>query len=325
MSAPSPVSGSSSREALGGVYGALVLQVVINAGTYLAGKRAMQELPPTTAVLWRFLLCALTFCVLLLVTPGPKLPPRSEWRRVLMLGLLAGPLNQMLFFAGLARSTASHAALLYALTPLGVYLLSLARGRERRSARATLGLLCACGGGVVLLLGRGLAQASGSLTGDLLILAAVVAWVIFTTEGKPFAAAHGPLRSTAWSMVAATLLLVPLMPLHLEPARTLAASPAALGSIAYLAVLTSVVAYLIWYYALSKVPASRVAIFSNLQPAMSALAAWWVLGEALPPELLLGGVMVIVGVRLTQRAPVERRAPRVLDSAEGAASPQGSA
>lgn len=316
---------SPRREALGGVYAALVLQVVINAGTYLAGKRAMQELPPTTAVLWRFLLCALAFCLLLLFTPGPKLPPRSEWRRVLLLGFLAGPLNQMLFFAGLARSTASHAALLYALTPLGVYLLSLARGRERRSTRATLGILTAFTGVVVLLLGRGLAQARGSLMGDLLILAAVVAWVVFTTEGKPFAAAHGPLRSTAWSMVVATLLLVPLMPLYLEPARTFAASPAALGSIVYLALLTSVVAYLIWYYALSKVPASRVAIFSNLQPAMSALAAWAVLGEALPAELLLGGALVLVGVRLTQGARVERRAPEGLEAAKAAVSPQGSA
>ena len=302
-------AGSSRGGALGAVYAALVLQVVINAGTYLAGKRAMEELPPTTAVLWRFLLCAVVFILLLLFTPGPKLPPRSEWRRVLLLGLLAGPLNQMLFFAGLARSTASHAALLYALTPLGVYLLSLARGRERRSARTTLGILTAFGGVVVLLLGRGLAHARGSLTGDLLILAAVAAWVVFTTEGKPFAAAHGPLRSTAWSMVAATLLLVPLMPANLQPARTFSASPMALGSIAYLAVLTSVVAYLIWYYALSRVPASRVAIFSNLQPAMSALAAWGLLGEALPPELLLGGALVLVGVRLTQRAPVEPRAP----------------
>ncbi|HYO72383.1 MAG TPA: DMT family transporter, partial [Archangium sp.] len=135
MRASSSEAVSPRQASLGPVYAALVVQVLINTGTYLAGKRAMEELPPVTVVLWRFLLCAAVFCLLLLFTPGPKLPPRSEWRRVLMLGLLAGPINQMLFFYGLSQSTAAHAALLYALTPLGVYLASLARGHELPALR----------------------------------------------------------------------------------------------------------------------------------------------------------------------------------------------
>jgi drug/metabolite transporter (DMT)-like permease len=304
MGSTSSGASPSHRVSLGPVYAALFVQVAISAGTYLAGKRAMAELPPVTVVLWRFLLSAVVFCLLLAFTSGRKLPPRAEWRRVLLLGLLAGPLNQMFFFYGLSLSTAAHAALFYALTPLGVYLLSLARGLERPSARATLGILTAFSGVVVLLLGRGLASAQGSLLGDVLILGAVSAWVVYTTEGKSFAVAHGPVRATAWSMVAAALLLVPVAPFALAPARTWAASAPALGSIVYLALLTSVVAYLIWYYALSKVPASKVAIFSNLQPAATALAAWALLGESLHWELGVGGVLIIAGVRLTQGAPV---------------------
>src|SRR5215217_611836 len=170
------------------VYTALSLQVLISAGTYLAGKRAMSELPPITVVLWRFFVSAVVFALLLLLTRGPKLPPRAAVGRIFFLGLLAGPLNQMFFFYGLAHSTAAHAALFYALTPMGVYLLSVARGRERVSTRAAAGIATAFAGVVVLLLGRGLADAQGSLFGDLLILAAVCAWVVYTTEGKPFAA-----------------------------------------------------------------------------------------------------------------------------------------
>ncbi|MGZ3456876.1 MAG: DMT family transporter [Archangium sp.] len=320
MGAPSSEAVPPRQAPLGRVYAALLLQVVISAGTYLVGKRAMDELPPLTVVLWRFLLSAILFGLLLAFTPGPKLPPRSEWRRVLMLGVLAGPINQVSFFFGLSRSTAAHAALLYALTPLGVYVLSLARGHERPSSRATLGIFTAFAGVVVLLLGRGLASARGSLLGDVLILVAVSAWVVYTNEGKSFAAAHGPVRSTAWSLVAAALLLVPVAPFAMAPARTFAASLPALGSIAYLAVFTSVVAYLLWYYALTKVPASSVAIFSNLQPAMTAIAAWLLLGEALHWELAIGGGLVVAGVRLTQRAPVARVAPAPRGD-EGRAAP----
>jgi drug/metabolite transporter (DMT)-like permease len=285
------------------------LQVFISAGTYLAGKRAMTELPPLTVVLWRFLLSGSVFVLLLLLTPGPTVPPRNEWRRVLVLGLLAGPVNQVFFFQGLSRSTAAHAALLYALTPLGVYLLSLAQGRERASARAMGGIVTAFVGVVVLLLGRGLADASGSLLGDLLILGAVVAWVLYTTEGKPFVAVHGPIRATAWSMVASTLMMLVFAPFVAMPGAVLAASTLAKGSIAYLGLMTSVVAYLIWYYALSKVPASKVAIFSNLQPAATALAAWLLLDEPLHWQMAVGGVLVIVGVRLTQTAPLRTAPP----------------
>src|SRR5688572_28807760 len=102
---------SSHQAQLGRVYAAMLVQVTISAGTYLAGKRAMSELPPVTVVFWRFLLSATVFCLLLAFTPGPALPPRSEWRRVLLLGLLVGPINQMFFFYGLAHSTAAHAAL----------------------------------------------------------------------------------------------------------------------------------------------------------------------------------------------------------------------
>ncbi len=222
-----------------------------------------------------------------------------------MLGLLAGPVNQLLFFYGLARTSAAHGSLMYAMTPLGVYLTSLLQGQERPSRRATAGIATAFVGVVVLLLGRGLASARGSLVGDLLILGAVVAWVLYTTEGRPFAARHGPLRATAWSMVAAMLLMLPLAPFALRPVETLNASLTAQGCVVYLGLLTSVVAYLIWYYALSKVPASKVAIFSNLQPAATALAAWALLGEALHWGLAIGGVLVIVGVRLTQTATVQ--------------------
>ncbi|QDE92506.1 multidrug transporter [Myxococcus xanthus] len=314
MGAPSarPLT-STSPQSLGPVYAGLILQVLISAGTYLAGKRAMSELAPLTVVLWRFVLSGSVFMLLLCFLPGPRLPPRNEWGRVLMLGLLAGPVNQVFFFYGLSQSTAAHAALLYALTPLGVYLLSLGRGHERASVRAMGGIVTAFAGVVVLLLGRGLADASGSLMGDLLILGAVMSWVVYTTEGKPFVAIHGPIRATSWSMVASTLMMMLMAPFFAKPEAVLAASSAARYSIVYLGLLTSVVAYLLWYFALSRVPASKVAVFSNFQPAATALAAWAILDEALHWEIAVGGVLVLLGVRLTQAAHV--RPPAVAPAA----------
>jgi drug/metabolite transporter (DMT)-like permease len=283
-----------------GVVAALLLQAAIGGGTFLVAKAVVGLVPVPTAVMWRYLLSALVFVAILAVRPGPMLPPRHALRTVLFLGFLVGPLNQGLFFWGIARSTAAHGALLYALTPLGVYLYALARGRERGTLRASAGILLALAGALVLLLAHGTAALSGALLGDVLILGAVAAWVIFTADGKPFIGEHGAVRATAWAMIAGTLWMLPLAPFVLHPALVWESGAAVKGCILYLALLSSVAAYLLWYWALGRTEASKVAIFSNLQPVATALAAWAVLGERIGWEVAVGGVLVLVGVRLTQ-------------------------
>jgi drug/metabolite transporter (DMT)-like permease len=285
-----------------GVVAALLLQAAISAGTFLVAKRAVAEVPVGTLMLWRFSLSGAVFGLLLLLVPGPALPPRRAIPATLLLGLLAGPLNQGLFLAGLQRSTAAHAALLYALTPIGVYLYSVLRGREAPSTRAGLGLLLAFTGALVLLLAHGLGALSGVFVGDLLILGAVIAWVLYTAEGKAFIGEHGPVRATAWSLIAGALWLAPLAPWVLRLDFVLGASLAVKGAILYLALLASVASYLLWYWALGRTDASKVAVFSNLQPVATAVAAWLVLGEPIGWEVAVGGVLVLAGVRLTSAA-----------------------
>lgn len=283
---------------------AILTQVAISAGTYLAAKRGMQEISPFTLVSWRFLVSGIAYVGVLLLLGFPRLPPTGFRARVLWLGLLAGPVNQGLFFAGLNLSSAAHAALLYALTPVGVYLLSLLRGRERASPRATVGLVVALAGVLVLLLGKGLLEARGSLVGDLLILLAVVAWVFYTTELKPLVSEFDPVRGTAWTMGAAALLSLPAMPFLLEVPTVLGGSAGLLGVILYLGLLTSVVSYFLWSFALSQAPASKVAVFMNLQPPVTAIAAWLLLDEPITAPVVVGGALVLLGVRFTQRARV---------------------
>lgn len=152
----------------------------------------------------------------------------------------------------------------------------------------------------VLLLGRGLAEAAGPLVGDLFILGAVVAWVAWTTESKPFAVRHGGLRTAAWSIIAAGLWMVPVAPFVVRPAELAQVPWGGWACLAYLVFLTSLVAYALWNYALARAEASRVAVFANLQPVLTAVAAWALLGEPLGWPVLAGGALVLLGVRLTQ-------------------------
>jgi drug/metabolite transporter (DMT)-like permease len=72
-----------------------------------------------------------------------------------------------------------------------------------------------------------------------------------------------------------------------------------------------VLSYAIWFSALARTDASKVAVFSNLQPVATALAAWVFLSEPLTWEVVVGGGLVLLGVRLTQRQAVATGLPDV--------------
>ena len=279
---------------------ALLAQAAIAGGTHLAAKRATMDFGPVPLLAVRLVLAALAFAVLLPLMPPPRLPPRKTWLWLLGFGVIAGPVNQGLFLYGLSTSRATHAALLYALTPIGVYLVGLALKRERTSPRRLAGIAVAFAGVVVLLLGRGLSEAKGPLVGDLFILGAVAAWVVWTTESRRFSAEYGGVRTAAWSIIAAGLVMVPVAPFLVTRAGLEQVTAVGWGCLAWLVLLTSVVSYALWNYALARAEASQVAVFANLQPAATAIAAWLILGEPLVWEVWVGGGLVLAGVRLAQ-------------------------
>jgi len=283
-----------------GVVALMSAHVLLSAMTYLAAKRGVVELPPLTLLLWRLLVSASTFAVLLALLPAPRLPPRGVWGRVLLLGLLSGPLNQALFLLAMQKTSAAHGALIFSLTPLGVYVVELAQGRERPRWTASVGIGIALLGVLLLLLSHGLQALSGLFIGDVLLLGSLLAWVFYTTEGRELVAREGPLRTSAWSNMAGALLLLPLAPWVLRPELVSASSLLAKGAVLYLGLGSSVLSYLIWFAALGRTDASKVAIFSNLQPVATALAAWALLGEHIGWEVVVGGALVLLGVRLTQ-------------------------
>ena len=285
-----------------GVHLAMLLHSVISAGTYLAAKRALQELSPWEVALVRFSLAGLFYAAL--VARQRVAIPRRDLVGLALLGLVAIPLNQGLFLWGMARTTPGHGALLYALTPIFVFLLARWRLGERVTPLKVAGIATAFAGVVVVLLGRGalgLPGARDGLMGDLLILLAVVAWAVFAVGGKAYAERHGVRTMTGVAITFGSLAYLPFGLAASEAAAFERLSPAGWASVAYLVVLTSIVAYLLYYWAMKHAEASRVAIYSNLQPVFTALLAWGLYGEPITSAFVAGGGLVLLGVVLTER------------------------
>ncbi len=284
------------------VYLALLAQTLISAGTYLFAKRVMAELGPAELAFLRFLGAGLLFALLLAATGRKLLPPKQAAGHAVLLGFIALPVNQGLFLAGLSLSTASHAAILYALTPAMVLVGARLFLGERITPTRAVGVIVAFVGVTVVLLERGLAQETGPLVGDLLILGAVVAWAAYSILARPLTRRYGAVTFTGWAMMAGAAMALPLGPIRAEElARVTDLSAMSWLGIAYLIAITSVVSYLLWSYALKRLEAARVAVFTNLQPVATALLSWLVLGERIGTTAAAGGLLVILGVTVSQR------------------------
>jgi len=286
----------------------MLLHSVLSAGTYLFAKRALLELSPFEVALARFTLAAAIYSVLLL--RRPQRVARADLVRLTILGFIAIPVNQGFFLYGLSLTTPGHAALLYAMTPVFVFVLALLRREERSSGWKSAGIATAFAGAALVLVTRGQLsgeiEASRALLGDLLVLLAVLAWAVYAVWGKPYAERYGVVTTTGITIVTGTLLYLPVGIFFSRAADFRALSGAGWGSIAYLVVLTSVVSYLLYYWALAREDASRVAIWSNTQPVLTALLAWLVYGDPLTPAFAVGGLLVMAGVAMTQQRPLRR-------------------
>jgi drug/metabolite transporter (DMT)-like permease len=222
---------------------------------------------------------------------------RAFW----LLGLLAIPINQGFFLYGLQWTTAGHSALLYALTPLFVLVLAAWKLGERITWGRTVGILLAFGGVVLVLLEQGIELAPGQFTGDVLIITAVVAWAYYTVLGKPYIKKYGAMLVTARAMTYGTLLFIPVGLLPMASFDPDVVALDAWAGLFYCAIGTSVIAYTLWYWALHFVDAAQVAVFNNIQPIIAAGLGWLLLGEVITGTFVIGGVLVLIGVFLTEK------------------------
>lgn len=281
----------------------LILQQAIGSSTHLIAQHALQALLPAAALFWRGFFAAGAALGRLLWRNHLRrmlaLLSRSEKLRLLLLGVLAVPLNQWCFFTGVQLTAAANASLFYALTPVWTLLLSWRLRQERLSAWKLGGIGLALLGVGSVLTEKEFAFGAAHLTGNLLLLTASLAWAAFTVLSQPLSLRYGALPITAASMVAGWLSYMPLWLLLGAPLQLEHMSPTLWGELAYMGIITSGIGYLLWLIPLRHLETSKVAIFSTLQPVFTTLAAIPLFDFTLTLGFLLGGVLILAGVVLT--------------------------
>jgi len=281
---------------------AAILLLVVNivyATSPVVTRLVLDDVPPITLALLRLVLGA---AVLVPFGRGARVTPAGQGARVFWMGALGFAAAFALSHWGIARSSATNAALLIVVEPLTLVILGPLLLGERLTKREAAGAAVAvAGAGLVVLNGvPGVTlDVLPRWRGDILLVLSGVAYASYSLLGRTVLTDTNTAAITARSIVWGAVVMAPLAALEWGAgARPSATGSALLGTL-YLALVITAGAYLVWNWALARVEAARAAPFLTVQPVVGALLGAIVLGEPVTRFTAIGGALVVVGLWMT--------------------------
>lgn len=284
-------------------YLALAIAVLFWGLSFVATKIALQSFTPFCLIFFRFFAASIFFAVLLWRTGFPPLSGKTL-RSLLLLTLMQPGLYFLFETTGLQYTSATKTSLIIATIPIVVLVLSAVYLKERLRPLNILGIILSLVG-VALLIFGGAHQitAGGILLGDILIFGAVLAASIYMIMTRRLGESLTSLQITGMQIIFGALLFFPAFLWDLPKLHWQAVSHESLIALIVLTIFATIVAFLCYNYALTRIPAAQAAVCINGIPLVTAGGAWMLLGETLAFLQMAGGALVLSAVLLANHTP----------------------
>ncbi len=286
-----------------GVLAAALAAVIVFGGSAVGTKMAVSGFQPVDVALLRTVIGGLIAIGLALLLRIRLPASRGQLGLLLLSGLCGFIAFPLLFTLGVERTTANHATMILAILPVLTGALAMAWDRQKPAIRWWSGCAIAFAGELLLIYepaGDGGAATPG---GDLLVLLSTLfASLGYVAGGRLQRSGYSSRGTTFWGVGLFALLLLPVAPFLVDTAELQAAGAYAWTGLLYQAIGVTIVAYLLWYWALGTGGIARVGLMQFLQPVSGVILAWLILSEQLSLRFTLASVIILVGVFLAFRA-----------------------
>lgn len=280
----------------------LILIAVIFWGTsFIATKIALRELTPEMILTLRLIIA-----VIFLFVIGTTLKNSFSIKKKNLIGIfvlaLVAAFHIWIQITGLSFTTASNTGWIIGTAPVFMAILGLIFFKEKISSVKLLGIVIAIFGLVVLVSkGDFLSISFIQNKGDFLVLGSAFTWGVYSTVNKKISISYPPLMTIFYLFFLMLLLILPFSLSGKEIDSVLHLSFDGWLAIFFLGLFCSGVSYVIWAQALRDMESARVGAFLYLEPFVTVLGAWFMLGELITPVMMLGGIIIIIGVILVNK------------------------
>ncbi len=276
------------------------------AGSFVAGKYAIFDMPPLTITLLRYIIALISLGLLL---PYYKLQAlkvnNRDLPKLALLGLLGVIGYHFFFFSSLNYTAVANTAIINATSPVITGFLASIFIRERLSGINYTGILIALVGVLILLTGGKIENLTGLNFnfGDILMLCAVVSWAIYALIVKTLMIKYSGYNVTFYGALFGVLILAVITPIfegvnpHIGEI-----GPTAVYSILYMGIIASGVGYFLYNQSVHEIGPTRTSsyVYSTV-PVFVAVLAFLFFAEPITLLILLSILLIITGLHLVLR------------------------
>lgn len=281
------------------------VSAVLGGTSFVASRYAVTEGDPAEITFVRYGVACLLFALATYAATGrvPRVA-RADLAPTLALGVAMFAGFGWLFTAATQYIPAARAALIMAAMPVAALVFAWALGRERPTWHKALA--CALGAaGVAVALGDKATGGPEASKGDAFMILAALIGGAHTVLSADYVRRYTPLPLIAIQCLAGTAALGVALVVSGEFKDLATYSARGWAALAWLAIPGGFLSFYLWFRALERIPASRVALCVTLNPLVAALGGALVLGEAVGPALLAGFALIAAAIALSTRGRAE--------------------
>jgi drug/metabolite transporter (DMT)-like permease len=276
----------------------ILLPIIFWAFAFPFIKIGLEELSPINLTIMRLFTVCVIFLLFIVILPRKFTPLRKkDIPPLFLLGFLGVVIYHLGLNYGEVYMSASAASLIIATIPVFTVIFATLLLREQVTKKIAVGVPLSLSGVIII-----------SLTGtsgdpfEITYVSAAVAVLIsalvgagYTIAGKKMLQRYSALSLTVYAFLFGCLGLLPFLSTSLVT-EVASLSWRGWGAVLFLAVLPTVVGYILWYVALEIKTASEISVFLYFIPVLSTLISYFLFYEQITWMFLLGGIFVIMGL-----------------------------
>lgn len=208
---------------------------------------------------------------------------------------------------GLSMVSSTVAAIIISTIPLFVPIVAFFILNERLSVTNIIGLFISFAG-VIMVVMASEGRLAGNIRGIMLMFLAVFGAVGYTIIAKRLLEHYNGIFITAWQSTLGFLFITPIfLTLELPTIDFAAVKTSSIWALLYLGVFGSGICFILFTTGIRELGASKANVYANLVPVVAAIVSFFVLKEAMPAMKIIGIMVVLSGLLLSQRSSTMQR------------------
>lgn len=285
------------------VVGVAVGCMILWGGTPAATRYAVNGLEPIMAAAMRTIVAAVISVLIVTTTRLPTPTGFHGWGLAAISGVCCFAIFPSLLGSGIARTSTGHASLIIAMGPIATGLIAAVLARKIPGKFWWIGTMTAFGGVAVLISeGIGGGVETGDAIGDLICLIAMCVVSIGYIAGGRLSAEQNAFGVTCWGLIIAGGVMLPVVVWNFGTLEWMVVDKSVWGGIIYLALISSIIGYAGFFWALDKGGVMRISPIQFVVPVAGVLFGCILFDETFTLVMSFCALTIIGGIAFARRA-----------------------